>query len=79
MFLSYLPLLPIQVAAAQPQFLLPVWLIKLEHVDQRLGGREVLLDDIVQFLVRQVNDVIVDNKVEKLFAEIKTRLLKCKT
>ena len=51
MFLSYLPLLPIQVAAAQPQFLLPVWLIKLEHVDQRLGGREVLLDDIVKFLV----------------------------
>ena len=75
-YLLYLPLLPVKVAASEPQFLICIRLVKLDHVDQRLGDPKVLLDDIVQCFHGQVDNVITDDKIEKLLTE--TRFYKQK-
>ena len=72
-YLLYLPLLPVKVAASKPQFLIRIRLVTLNHVDQRLGDPKVLLDDIVQCFHGQVDNVITDDKVQKLLTE--TRFL----
>ena len=62
-----MPLLQVPISTAQLQLLLSTDCVELKNIDYCLAYLQILLYQIIQFLVREINDIIIGNEVEKLF------------